>query len=69
MGTNGLILDILQTNCGQNNDGIGDFTWWVSDGEDLVGDTHMRWVCCVYSFPLSPFKTSPLIGVVNAFSI
>jgi len=31
------IADKLLTKCGQNKDGIGDFTWRVSYCEELVG--------------------------------
>jgi len=29
---------VISSKCGQNKDGIGDFTWRVSDCKELVGD-------------------------------
>ena len=44
----------------------GDFTWMVSDCEELVGVTHRRWVCIMlifYSSGFQPALQSPSIRI------
>jgi len=38
-----LTLKPVRTNCGQNKEEIGEFTWRMSGCEEWVGVTHRRW--------------------------